>query len=282
MRSWFALVAALGAQTPAGAAEPPALTIEQARSLPQDQLVDIVMRQIGGSIREVTRPNYDSPLEPGLPLNQLSFATVPRSTGTAGLCAATAIHLSFSDGSGPHEPGRNVPRRVRALHAVERYKVIGDVDPSSSLGPERRREQEAQCARLVQVIPPDDANIAQRAFFTFEGELSADLAAHGLQRLLRDTRSGAHTDHGCGRSLEPCTDAAAWLRALSLDDLLSVRVERLPETNRYRITGTFLVGGSGNALTMDTVVVEVTWGGYPAALTDLGRATIGRGTLIRD
>ncbi|HEY0014532.1 MAG TPA: hypothetical protein VGB79_16950 [Allosphingosinicella sp.] len=282
MRIWIALLAALGAQAPARAADPPALTIEQARSLPLDDLVDIVMRQLGANIREVTRPNYDSPLEPGLPLNHLTFATAPHSSGFGGLCAATAIHVSFYDGSAPHEPGRNVPRRARAIQTVERYKVIGDVELSYNLGAERRPQQEAQCARLVQVIPPGDEHIAQRAFFTFDGELRPAVAAHVLQRLLRDTRSGVHTDHGCGQSVERCTDPAAWLRALSLDDLLSVRVERLSDADRYKIIGTFRIGGSGNALTMDTVTVEATYRGDRAAVTQLGPVTIGRGTLIRD
>lgn len=75
------------------------------------------------------------------------------------------------------------------------------------------------------------------------------------------------------------------LRALTLDDLLSVRIERAPQSPTLHVVrASFLESGTDGTITVVEVTVEaeVDAGTPPRLVRRLGHATVGRTTIIRD
>lgn len=75
------------------------------------------------------------------------------------------------------------------------------------------------------------------------------------------------------------------LRALSLDDLLNIRIERNPQRPTiFTVKASFLVSGTNDTITFDelTVEAELDDATPPRLIRHLGRATVSRTGLIRD
>jgi len=260
------------------------VTVAQANSLPPQQLAELVLRQFAGRIRDVTRPNYDSPFFPDLPLQSLAFGTVPRSSYFQGLCEATVIDVSFFNGWPSPPPGRNGPVRAQSLSTRTVYKVIGEIELSYALSAEARERQSERCAGQDSVIAPALRRLGHRQFFSFHGDLNVAFGAAILQRLLREARAGTHANHICDGGTG-CSDATGTLRALSLDDLLNISIERNRQNPEiYTVTATFLVSGTDDMVTSDTVSIEAELDSpeRPRSIQRLGRATVSRASMIRD
>jgi hypothetical protein len=262
---------------------PPPITAAQANALPPRQLAEIVLRQLAGRISSVTRPNYESLLLPGLPLQTLIFAMTPRSSAFSGLCEASVIAVSFADRLPFPPPGRNAPVRAQDITTSTLYKIVGEIDLVEGLTPDAQERQTLQCAAQQPVIAPEENRLGFRQFFSFRGDLWVGHGAAILQRLLRGVRDGTHTDHQCVPRAR-CQDAGAMLRALSLDDLLSVRIERAPQSPTLHIvSASFLESGTEGTITFVEVTVEAEVADtQPRRIQRLGHATVGRTTLIRD
>jgi hypothetical protein len=263
---------------------PPPITAEQANALPPQQLAEIVLRQLAGRIRSVTRPNYESLLMPGIPLRTLVFATTPRSSAFQGLCEASVIAVSFTERLPFPPPGRNAPVRAQDITTGILFKVVGEIHLVGGLTVEARERQDLHCAAQVPVIAPEENRLGYRQFFSFHGDLWAGHGAAILQGLLRGVADGTHTDHVCVPRAR-CQDAGAMLRALSLDDLLSIRVERAPQSpTLHTVSASFLESGTEGTITFVEVTVEaeVDAGTPPRLIRRLGHATVGRTTMIRD
>lgn len=275
-----ALASPLAAQTPS----PPPITAEQANALPPDQLAEIVLRQFAGRIRSVTRPNYVSLIMPDLPLQSLVFATGPTSSFYQGLCEASAIYVSFAGRLPFPPPGRNAPVRAQGMSTYTLYKIVGEIDLSQGISAEARERQSPRCAAQAPVIAPEEHRLGFRQFFEFHGDLTAGHGGAILQGMLRGVGDGTHSDYQCARA-DRCQDATAMLRALSLDDLLSMRIGRAPrDPALYTVTASFLESGTHGTITLIEVTVEAELDESisPRSVRRLGHATVGRTTIIRD
>lgn len=262
---------------------PPPITAAQANALPPQQLAEIVLRQLAGRVRSVTRPNYDSVLFPGTPLGSLIFATEPISSAFGGLCEASEIAITFFEGLPSPPPGRNAPVRAQSISTETSYKIVGEIELPYALSQEARARQNLRCAAQAPVIAPEENRLGHRQFFHFRGDLWPAQGAAVLQRLLRSVADGRHTDHRCARNFR-CPDPTAMIRPLSLDDLLSVEIERdarIPTL--YTVTGRFLESGDEGTITTVEVAVEAEFDHPdPRLVRRLGQATVHRSTLIRD
>lgn len=257
---------------------PPPITRDQANALPPQQLAEIALRQFAGRIRTVTRPNYTPPSMVGMPLQGLTFATAPTSSGFQGLCEASVIGVTFSANL-PYPPvGRTAPVRAQNIYTRTAYKIVDEIEWPRAISPEGRERQNRRCAALEHVIEPEQRQLGHRRFFQFDGDLAVAHGAAILQGLLRGVRDGTHTDHRCDG---PCPDPAAILRALSLDDLLALAVRRNPTDPRlYTVTATFLESGTADTISMVYLTVEAELD-HPL-VRRFGQATVSRNAIIRD
>ncbi|MEA3018269.1 MAG: hypothetical protein QOI38_2991 [Sphingomonadales bacterium] len=283
MRGSGLLLALALAACASGNREPPPLTLQQARTLPPEELADIALRQMARQVRHVTRPDYDLQPVQGLPLTSLVLATAPRSGPSVGLCEATIITISFHDGPEPLRRDGDQPVRARAISTGLLYKVIGEVALPRWAEPAEIARQQSVCAALHPVIAAGTRNVGERSFFRFDGDLGPRYGIGIFQRMLAELREGRYADHRCV-GYHACTDSAALLRALSFDDLLQLSLVRDPlDPTRYSATGSFRVSGEGNLLVTDEVTVEAFLEHpYPRTIQRLGATRVERLSLIRD
>lgn len=271
---------------------PPAITRDQAMTLPPDDLAEIVLRQLGARVTSVTRPNFGPNADMRMvgALQDLTFATAAHATNVIGLCAADLIDVHFE--LPPARPGIDnnraaTPVRATGLRAAEVYKVVGEIEPYAEVSEARQAEENRRCAEAGPVIEPNYSDRSRPGFFGYQGEIGYVTALLTLQRAIGEARAGRYRDIGCPPRMAECRDPAVLLGGLDLANLGFVHVSRAgvgDERGRYRIAASFRISADAHErdywqFEMEADISEL--GGYPDPIRRLGRSQFSR-TLTTD
>jgi hypothetical protein len=266
MRLFLLAVLATMAASPLAAQEraaPPAVSRDEAMTMPLDTLVDIVLRQTGRRVTSVTRPNYGSSagLETISSLRDLAFATEPYAANVVGLCAANLIDVEF-EYPGYRNNQSDTPVRAHQVRAELVYRVIGAIDPAAEvdrLSEDRKAEENHRCRESGPVIPSNYSDLQRPLFFSYQGDLRPERALLVLQRALAGQR-GVMT---CDRV--ECGNQTGALDGLDLDKLVYVHasptgvgspIGAVGERDRYRIEARFRLHADEHSAFYMTFAVE--------------------------
>jgi hypothetical protein len=225
---------------------PPAVSRDEAMTMPLDTLVDIVLRQAGRRVTSVTRPNYSSSagVETVSSLLDLAFATEPYAARVVGLCAANLIEVEF-EYPGYRNNRSDTPVQARHIQGELVYRVIDAIDPAArvdALSDDRKARENRRCREAGPVIPSDYSDLQRPYFFRYQGDLLPERALLVLQRALAGDRGTMTCDRvECGNQTGP-------LEGLDLDKLVYVHAGptgvgpptgAVGERDRYRIEARF-------------------------------------------
>jgi hypothetical protein len=242
----FVLLAAPAAAQPAETSPLQGISVAEARTLSQDELIRRVFGQLAGQMRSVTRPYADRHNSAEPPF-ALMFATAPRSAGDHGQCLATVVHV------GRLRPDRDLLLNDGAVATEIVYKVIGDVEPEGSWTEAIEAGQARLCAEAGPVIPADETGPQRPVFFSYSGVAPLPKPALiFLQRALRGAAAGSYADIACNAgaaeaSPETCRNPRALLAGLRMADLTSLRLDRTGRREtEYRIEAVFLTTGGAH------------------------------------
>jgi hypothetical protein len=252
------LIALLAASTSPLAAQtrspPPAVTRDQAMTLPPDELAEIVLRQLGARVTSVTRPNFgaDADMRMVSALQDLTFATAPHATNVVGLCAANLIDVHFE--LPPARPGIDnnraaTPVRATGVRASEVYKVLGEIEPHTEVSEARQAEEDRRCAQAGPVIQPNYSDREAANFFHYQGSVAPATAVLALQRAIGEARVGRYREINCSSDAAECRDPPTLLGGLDLAKLGFVHVSGTgvgEESDRYRIVASFLINADAH------------------------------------
>lgn len=246
-----AVLIALTSPAAAQTGPPPPVTLDQAMTLPPNELADIVLRQLGARVTIVERPNFgpSSDMRMVSALQHLILATAPRATNRAGLCVANLIQVDFD--RPPARPGvdnnrADTPVRVREMRAMPVYKVVGTIGPAAEMNEARRAAEDRRCADTGPVVYPNYSDREGATFFHYDGGIAPVTALLALQRAIDEARAGRYRDIAvsCHSDAVACRDPAALLGSLDLANLGHVQVAATgvrDEMDRYRIQASFLI-----------------------------------------
>jgi hypothetical protein len=281
------MLAVIALAPPAAAATgAPAITREQALSLPPRELGRIVLGQIGDRVEDVSRPVLQGIPFPDDRLKFMQFGLTPRGLGP-GLCQATIVHVSFSSDAAAAADGRTVPVRAATIATSVGYKITGEQEGNGSWQPADWERQAALCLRARPIVPAETANLSLPGYFGYDGRLAVDTAARVLRRALAEAEAGTLADLRC---LEmrgypyPCNDPRIALHEVSLDHLAQAHSEEIAPL-RYRITASFRDPAHVGLQTMLEISVEAEFVDpfYPAQrIARVGAMTVRRATYIFD
>lgn len=239
------LAAALAVPAMAQTPTLPAVTRDQAMTLPPNELAEIVLRQLGARVTSVTRPNFapSSDMRMVGALQDLTFATAPQASDVAGLCAANVIRVRF-ERPGVGNNRDETPVRALEVTAEQVYKVIGENEPFDAVSETRRAEEDRRCAEAGPVIQANYSDRGRPLFFGFEGALPPATALLALRRAIGEARAGHYREISCAAEAPECRDPTALLGSLDLARLGRVNVTYAglgDDFYKYRIEASFLI-----------------------------------------
>jgi hypothetical protein len=283
----IALFVASASPLAAQTRSPPAVTRDQAMTLPPGELAEIVLRQLGARVTSVTRPNFSrdtSDMEMVGALQDLTFATAPHATNVVGLCAANLIQVEFERPPAPPFTDNNradTPVRASELRAAQVYKVVGEIEPYAEVSEARQAEENRRCVEAGPVIAPNYSDREQADFFHYDGAMAPATALLALQRAIGEARAGRYRDIGCPPRTTECRDPAALLGGLDLAKLSSVRVSYGGiGDDHYRISANFRISAHNRDYWMFEMEADISErGGYPDPIRRLGRSRFSRLTI---
>lgn len=259
-------IVAMGGPAHAQTAPPP-LTLEQALSLPPDQLADIALRQMGARMTRVTRPTASGNTPRPNSLTSLVFATAPHATATVGLCAANRAEVEFETPVAPpfSANGPTTPARARLLRAAEVYKVVGEIEPYVEVSEDRAAEESRRCAGAGSVIPARTDDFSQPYFFAFEGDVDPVMALLVLQQAIADAQAETYRTISCappprGQPASPeCRTPPTLLGGINLASLVDLRMAPAGLNGPRRlIRARFLIPGAARRYWALTIEADIT------------------------
>lgn len=141
------ILGACATAPPPAAAPSPSLSKIDARSMPEDDLKEVVLAQLGEILTEYPRPADGK--KPKYPLTDLWYWTTPRSGQWANICRYQNVRMLFSSDS-PTEKGADAKVRVAGLDLDDRYFLTGEVERDRYVeGDRERRKLDRACATRI-------------------------------------------------------------------------------------------------------------------------------------
>lgn len=239
LRLTIACAVLAGAAFPAAAQ--PAPTRQQIEAMPPVQAAEALLRQLPSQIREVGPPP-----EWNVGVDEIAFASLPRSSGNPGVCEATVYRVALRPGDGSE------PARAADLQTENVFKVVGPLD-SEEFGEAQSSALERTCAGVGPVLTSFATQNAPR-FFSLHGARFPTVPLLALQEAIRTAQAGRYGRIECreseGDGEHSCGQAA--LAALLMDNLRNLDVRALdlepldanprePERrHRFRVEAAFL------------------------------------------
>jgi hypothetical protein len=295
MRTFLPIAFLVMAASPVAAqreASPP-VTRDQAMTLPPGELADIVLRQLGGRVTSVTRPNFGASSDARIisALDHLTFATAPHATDVVGICAANLIEVGFE--RPPAEPWSDnnraaTPVRAREALATQVYKVVGGIEPYAEVSEMRQAEEDRRCANAGSVVRADYTDRTRADFFHFEGSVAPVTALLALQRAIDEAHAGRFRAIRCPAATAGCHHPAALLGSLNLANLGYVHVAPTgvgDEGGHYRIEASFLIHADAHDEEFWILAIEAQLdelGGLADPIRRLGAGRLVRSRTLRD
>jgi hypothetical protein len=188
-QGFVALAALVSVAFLAPGADAAPLKRERAQTAPVDVLTREALTAVMPRFVEVSRPTYSGMIAPGKTVSSLWMATAPRAAGSPGLCEADTVLVDFRSDKAP-------------LSSSTAYKVAGKLAPLPDLWNDAYEAGlKRKCANAGPVIPPEDGDLNQVAFFHVRGDAhdqKAWLSARALELAIERAGRG-ELEVTCGR-----------------------------------------------------------------------------------